>query len=47
MARETDRIPSARRAQAYRLNDEGWAERMKFIERHFAEAAERWPAAPR
>ena len=42
-----DRIPAARRAQAYRLNDAGWAEQMKFIERHLAKAAERWPAAPR
>jgi len=42
-----DRIPAARRAQAYRLNDEGWAQQMKFIEQHLAKAAERWPAAPR
>ncbi len=42
-----DRVPPARRAQAYRMNDEGWAEQMKFIERHLAKAGERWPATPR
>jgi uncharacterized protein YndB with AHSA1/START domain len=33
-----DRIPPERRAQAYRLNDEGWAQQMKAIERHLAKA---------
>jgi uncharacterized protein YndB with AHSA1/START domain len=33
-----DRIPPERRAQAYRLNDEGWGEQMKLIERHLAKA---------
>jgi len=31
-----DRIPLARRAEAYRMNDGGWAEQMKSIERHVA-----------
>ena len=34
-----DRIPPARRAQAYRMNDEGWAQQMKAIERHLAKGA--------
>jgi uncharacterized protein YndB with AHSA1/START domain len=36
-----DRLPPARRAQAYRLNDEGWAEQMKSIERHLAKVPQR------
>jgi hypothetical protein len=36
-----DRIPRGRRAQAYRLNDEGWAEQMKSIERHLAKVHQR------
>ena len=31
-----DRIPLARRAEAFRMNDEGWAEQIKNIERHVA-----------
>ncbi|HKC59485.1 MAG TPA: SRPBCC family protein [Myxococcales bacterium] len=42
-----DRLPAARRAQAYRLNEEGWAMQMTFIEKHLARAVEQWPAAPR
>jgi len=34
-----DRIPAARRAEAYRMNDGGWAEQMKNIERHVASAS--------
>ena len=33
-----DRVPLARRAEAYRMNDQGWAEQMKSIERHVAQA---------
>jgi uncharacterized protein YndB with AHSA1/START domain len=29
-----DRIPAARRAEAFRMNDQGWAEQLKRIERH-------------
>jgi uncharacterized protein YndB with AHSA1/START domain len=29
-----DRIPLARRAEAFRMNDEGWAEQLKNIARH-------------
>ena len=29
-----DRIPSGRRAEAYRMNSNGWAEQLKNIERH-------------
>ena len=29
-----DRIPAARRAEAFRRNDEGWAQQVKNIERH-------------
>jgi uncharacterized protein YndB with AHSA1/START domain len=29
-----DRIPVSRRAEAFRMNDQGWAEQMKNIERH-------------
>jgi uncharacterized protein YndB with AHSA1/START domain len=31
-----DRIPAARRAEAFRMNDQGWAEQMKNIEKHVA-----------
>jgi uncharacterized protein YndB with AHSA1/START domain len=31
-----DRIPVARRAEAFRMNEGGWAEQMKNIERHVA-----------
>ena len=31
-----DRIPAARRAEAYRMNEGGWAQQMKSIERHVA-----------
>ncbi len=34
-----DRIPAARRAEAYRMHKEGWAAQMKSIERYLAEAA--------
>ena len=36
-----DRIPPGRRAQAYRLNDQGWAEQMKSIERQLAKTPQR------
>ena len=29
-----DRIPAARRAEAFRMNERGWAEQLKRIERH-------------
>jgi uncharacterized protein YndB with AHSA1/START domain len=29
-----DRIPLARRAEAFRMNDQGWAGQMKNLERH-------------
>jgi len=29
-----DRIPVSRRAEAFRMNDQGWAEQMKNIERY-------------
>ena len=29
-----DRIPAARRAKAFRLNDEGWAGQMENIRKH-------------
>jgi uncharacterized protein YndB with AHSA1/START domain len=29
-----DRIPLARRAEAFRMNDQGWTEQLKNIERH-------------
>ena len=32
-----DKIPSARRAEAFRMNDSGWAQQMKSIERHVAQ----------
>jgi uncharacterized protein YndB with AHSA1/START domain len=31
-----DLIPVSRRAEAFRMNDQGWAEQMKNIERHVA-----------
>lgn len=31
-----DRIPPSRRAQAFRMNEQGWAEQIKNIERHVA-----------
>ncbi len=31
-----DRLPLARRAEAFRMNDGGWAEQIKNIERHVA-----------
>ena len=34
-----DRVPAARRAEAYRLNDGGWAEQVQRIERHVAQTA--------
>lgn len=34
-----DRIPLARRAEAYRGNEQGWAEQMKAIERYVSQAA--------
>lgn len=32
-----DKIPAARRAEAFRMNDAGWAQQMKSIERHVAQ----------
>jgi hypothetical protein len=34
-----DAIPEARRAEAWRLNEGGWAAQMENIERHVARAA--------
>jgi uncharacterized protein YndB with AHSA1/START domain len=34
-----DALPAARRAEAFRLNDGGWTEQMKNIERHVASGA--------
>lgn len=34
-----DKIPSARRAEAYGMHEEGWAAQMKSIERYLAKAA--------
>lgn len=31
-----DRVPLARRAKAFRMNDDGWTQQMKAIERHVA-----------
>lgn len=31
-----DQIPAARRAEAFRMNEGGWAEQMKNVERHVA-----------
>ena len=33
-----ERIPLARRAEAFRKNDEGWGMQLKNIERHVTEA---------
>src|SRR5262245_5622034 len=33
-----DRVPAARRAQAYRMNDQGWAWQMESIGRHVAKS---------
>jgi len=33
-----DRIPAGRRAEAYRMNDQGWAGQMKSIEAYVAQA---------
>ena len=33
-----DRLPLARRAEAFRMNDQGWAAQLKNIERHVTEA---------
>ncbi|HMI85212.1 MAG TPA: SRPBCC family protein [Polyangiaceae bacterium] len=32
-----DKVPPARRAKAFEMNDQGWAEQMKNIERHVAQ----------
>lgn len=32
-----DKVPPARRAEAFRLNDSGWAQQIKSIERHVAQ----------
>ena len=32
-----DKIPAGRRAEAFRMNDNGWAQQMKNIERHVAD----------
>jgi uncharacterized protein YndB with AHSA1/START domain len=34
-----DRIPLARRAEAYRMNDQGWAAQMKSIENHVGQGS--------
>jgi uncharacterized protein YndB with AHSA1/START domain len=34
-----DKIPLARRAKAFEMNDGGWAEQLKRIERHVTQAA--------
>jgi uncharacterized protein YndB with AHSA1/START domain len=34
-----DALPLSRRAQAFRMNDEGWAEQMKNVERHVGTAS--------
>jgi uncharacterized protein YndB with AHSA1/START domain len=34
-----DQIPAARRAEAWRMNDQGWASQMENIERHVTSAA--------
>jgi hypothetical protein len=33
-----DRLPAARRAEAFRMNEGGWSEQMANIERHVAAA---------
>ncbi|HEY1491489.1 MAG TPA: SRPBCC family protein, partial [Steroidobacteraceae bacterium] len=32
-----DKVPAARRAEAFRMNDNGWAHQMRNIERHVAD----------
>jgi uncharacterized protein YndB with AHSA1/START domain len=32
-----DRIPLARRAEAFRMNDQGWTEQMRNVERHVSQ----------
>ena len=32
-----DRIPRSRRAEAFRMNDNGWSEQLKNIERHVSQ----------
>ena len=34
-----DRIPLARRAEAFRMNEQGWASQMKSIERHVGQGS--------
>ena len=34
-----DRVPAERRAEAYRMHEEGWAAQMKSIEKYLAKAA--------
>jgi uncharacterized protein YndB with AHSA1/START domain len=34
-----DRLPTARRAHAFRMNDQGWTEQMKNVERHVGTAS--------
>lgn len=34
-----DHVPAARRAEAFRMNDSGWAQQMKNIEQHVARGA--------
>jgi hypothetical protein len=36
-----DQIPLARRAEAWRMNDHGWASQMENIERHVARSSAR------
>src|ERR1039457_4456284 len=35
-----DKVPSDRRAEAFRMNDGGWTEQMKNIEKHVGQASE-------
>jgi uncharacterized protein YndB with AHSA1/START domain len=42
-----DRLPAARRAKAFRMNEDGWGKQIKNVEQHLAKAGEQWPAAPR
>jgi len=34
-----DKVPAGRRAEAFRMNDGGWTEQMKNIEKHIAQTA--------
>ena len=34
-----DKVPSGRRAEAFRMNDDGWAQQMKNIEKYVAQKA--------